>query len=214
MIALGEFAGGYRAADSCDECTKLDDAVAPGEALLRQKLRQQSIFRRAEERAFCADQKYARAFHGQVVPRERRDKKCHDAELEKLCADGDAAFAVAVREVAAGHREEDERNREERSDNGDQAVSLHLREIHCDDDVGDEELQPVVVKPGLELGDDEAPETAAPGEGRLWLGSGRVCWAFGHDRLCSWPRQRLIPFCGTRELLRLEVSVDRVFSAS
>ena len=75
----------------------------------------QSVFRWTEECTFRADQKYARAFHGQVVQREAGDEKSHYADFENFRADGDAALAVAIREVAARHGEENEGNREKRA---------------------------------------------------------------------------------------------------
>ena len=71
-IALGKVAGGHHGADAAEEGAELDDAVAPGEALLRQNLRQQAVLRRTEERGLRADQKNAGTFHRQVLKPEPR----------------------------------------------------------------------------------------------------------------------------------------------
>ena len=61
-IAFGKVAGGHHGADAADEGAELDDAIAPGEAALRQNFRQQAVFRGAEERGLRADQKNGGAF--------------------------------------------------------------------------------------------------------------------------------------------------------
>ena len=66
-ITLGENARGHGAADAREERAELDDAVAPGKLGLRQQLRQQAVFRRAEECAFGADQENAGAFQRQAA---------------------------------------------------------------------------------------------------------------------------------------------------
>ena len=81
-------------------------------------------------------------------------------------ADHDAALAVAVGEVTAGHREKDEGKREQRADDQNQEVALLLGKAHRHDDVNDEELDGVVVEGVLELRDDQRPEPASPIGGR------------------------------------------------
>ena len=175
MITLGEFAGGDRTADARKECAELHDAVAPRKPLLRQQFGQQPVFRRAKEGALGADQKHSRAFHRQAAHGEADDEKCHHSDFKEFCADSHAALAVTIGEVAARHREKDERNREQRADDGHETVAPRLREVHADNQVNDEVLQPVVVEARLKLRDDEAPETAAPVAGRLRFALGRVC---------------------------------------
>ena len=43
-----------RAGDRGEKGAQFDDAIAPGEAVLRQNFRQQAVFRRTKERALCA----------------------------------------------------------------------------------------------------------------------------------------------------------------
>ena len=43
-------------------------------------------------------------------------KNDHDGDFENLRADRDAALAVAVREISAGHRKQNEGQREKASD--------------------------------------------------------------------------------------------------
>ena len=88
--------------------------------------------------------------------------KRHHDDFKEFRSDDDAAFAVAVREVSASHRKEDERQREERADDENQIIPLILRKIHCHDDVNDEKLEGVVVEGVLKLRDDQAPEAALP----------------------------------------------------
>ena len=70
-IAFGKVAGGHHGADAADEGAELDDAIAPGEAALRQNFRQQAVFRRAEERGLRADQENGGTF-------ERADCEARD----------------------------------------------------------------------------------------------------------------------------------------
>ena len=110
-------------------------------------------------------------------------KKSITADFEKLRSDGDAAFAVAVGEVAAGHRKENKWKREKRADHEHEKIALARGEIGGDDDVNDEELQRVVVERRLELGDDQAPEAALPTIGRRLLRGHRIVQLIRHERL-------------------------------
>ena len=94
------------------------------------------------------------------MQREAAIARHHHADFEEFRADGHGALAVAVREIAAGHREQNERKREQCADDRHQQIALLLREIHGDHDVDDEEFQRVVVEGALELRGDQAPEAA------------------------------------------------------
>ena len=109
-----------------------------------------------------ADQENGGTFERQVVQPQAKDEDAHDENFDQLGADHDAAFAVAVGEVTAGEREENEGQREEGADDEDQKIPLLMREIHGHDQIDDEKFYGVVVKGVLELGDDEAPEAEVP----------------------------------------------------
>ena len=104
---------------------------------------------------------------------ETEDGDTHDEDFHQLGADDDAAFAVAVGEVTAGEREENEGKCKQRADDEDQKIAaLLVREIHGHDQIDDEKFYGVVVKGVLELGDDEAPKAEVPG-GFIFRAAGR-----------------------------------------
>ena len=98
----------------------------------------------------------------QVFLSEREDGKQHHGDLKDLCADGDVAFAEAIRQVSTRHRKQDERARKQSADKQDFAVFLLGFQRHREDEKDDEVLQPVLVEGALELRGDQAPEAAAP----------------------------------------------------
>jgi len=114
-------------------------------------LRQQSVFRGAKERSLRAGQENRGHGHGQAAHREARNGKKHHRDLENFRADGDGAFAVAVGEVAAGHREENEGEGEERADDEDFGFTFVGGEVVADDEKNDEVLQRVIVERALKL---------------------------------------------------------------
>ena len=60
MEVLGHGGAGNGADDDGEEGAEFDDAIAPGEALGGEQLRQQAVLRRAEERGLCSNQARAR----------------------------------------------------------------------------------------------------------------------------------------------------------
>ena len=83
VVTLGKIAGSGDGADAADESAEFDDAVAPGKAALGQNFRKQSVFRRAEQGPFGADQKNARAFQRHAPQCKRGDmmrsrRRCSD----------------------------------------------------------------------------------------------------------------------------------------
>src|SRR5208282_6501836 len=89
--------------------------------------------------------------------------KEHHRDLENFCADGDGALAVTVGEVAASHREENEGEGEERTDDEDFGFAFVGGKVVADDEEDDEVLEGVVVERTLKLRGDEAPESQTPG---------------------------------------------------
>ena len=113
------------------------------------------------------------AVHG-----ETSDGKKHGGDFEDFGADGDGALAETVGEIAAGHREDNEREGEERADDQNFVFFIGGGEIGADDKEDDEVFEGVVVEGALELRDDEAPEAAAPGSGRMGLAGGEIGLVF------------------------------------
>ena len=86
--------------------------------------------------------------------------KDHGAHLRNLGADGHRTFAVAVGQIPSRHRKQDERHGEDSADQGDHGV-LHLfAGIEGPNGEYDEPLEEVVAECALELGHEQAPETA------------------------------------------------------
>src|SRR5581483_4845761 len=112
----------HRAGDDGKKRPQLDDAVAPGEMRLGQELRQEAVFGRAEDGCLRAREENRRKKKwngGLRVPMEakqRGDGEEKDRDLEKFRTDSNGSLAEAVREISAGHRKEDERHGEERSE--------------------------------------------------------------------------------------------------
>src|ERR1700730_15487734 len=104
-VPFGHDAGGHGSGNTGYERSELDDAVSPGQPIFGKQLRKQAVLRRSEESRFYANQKNGSTFHGQIFKIEREDGEGHDEEFEEFGADGDAAFAVAVSKVSAGHGE-------------------------------------------------------------------------------------------------------------
>ena len=57
----------------------------------------------------------------------------HDGDFEELDADGDGSFAEPIRQVTAGHREKNKRQREEGADDADELVAFVVGESHARD---------------------------------------------------------------------------------
>jgi hypothetical protein len=168
-----------RAGDDGDKCRELENAVAPGKLFDRQKLGKQAVFRGTKDSGLRAGQKNYRESEIRTAVPERKDGEEHRGDFEYFCADGDAALAVAVGQVAARHREKQEGNGEEIPDEKNPEISFGLVRILAKDKVNDKEFQAVIVEGALKLGDDEAPETAAPTRG--------VCRpALAHSQPSPW----------------------------
>ena len=89
-----------------------------------------------------------------MVQPEAQDGYGHHENFHQLRADHHAALAIAIRQIAAHHGKENERQRKQRAHDENQIFPGALREIHGDDDVNHQELDGVVVEGVLELGDD------------------------------------------------------------
>ena len=99
---------------------------------------------------------------------EREGGERHDDEFEDFYAEGDAALAVFVGEVAAGDGEDEEGNGEEEWDDQDEPeVALIFVGKRFEDEEADEPLEGVVAEGVLELHGDEGPE-AGEAAGRVF----------------------------------------------
>ena len=131
--------------------------------LFGQQFRQQSVFRWPEERAVHAHEQHAAHGHRQIVQQKPSEHENHHADLKQLHADGDRAFAEAVGQITARHREQDERRGEQDAQQRDNRLALPRRCRHAQTDEGDQRLERVVAERALKLRDDQTPETAVPG---------------------------------------------------
>src|SRR6266516_6442214 len=153
----------HRAGNDCEKGPELQDSIAPRETLLGEELRQQTVFRRPEKGALRAQQEHSRQRMRQAVERQARDGDQHHQDFGRSCPDGHRALAVAVRQVTAGHGEQDEREREEGPHDQHQAVPRIFPEAQRGDPEDHQELVSVVVERTLELRENQEPEAAPPG---------------------------------------------------
>ena len=90
-------------------------SIAPRQFFLRQQFRQHAVFRRAENRAVRAHQENGGEHQRHVFEPQSERREGHDAEFGTFDGDGYVALAEAVGEKAAGHGEQNERQRERRA---------------------------------------------------------------------------------------------------
>ncbi len=150
-----------RTQDDGEKRVKLDDAVAPRQAFLWQQLREQTIFRRPEQRGLTGHQRERDQRKRERVRREAGCGEQHRSELHDLGPDRDLAFAEAIRQPAAGHAQDQERHGEQEGDHRDERLALGLRHVHPDDDREQQIAQDVVGERALELRGNQRPEAAA-----------------------------------------------------
>lgn len=148
--------------DHRDESSQLDDSVSPGQSLRGQQLRQQSIFRRPENRRLRARQKYRGHLQRQISRGKRRHRQPHHADLEHLRPDRHASFAETVREIPAGHRKQNEWRGKQKTDDRHKPVAILLGEIHGQDQEDDELFQAVLIERTLKLRGNQAPKAQPP----------------------------------------------------
>src|SRR5580698_3641845 len=179
---LGEEAAGERGEDGGEKGGEFNDAVAPAEFGVWEEFGEQRVFGRAEDCALGAGEEKGGGGEIDAIVRERECVERHDDEFEDLYAEGDAALAVFVGEVAAGNREDEEGDGEEQWDHQDEPeVALIFVGKRFEDEEADEPLEGVVAEGVLELDGDERPKA---GQAAWW--GGRSCGACAARR--SWRR--------------------------
>ncbi len=149
------------------EGSEFEHAIAPGEQRLRQKFRKQSVFRRTKQRRLRARQEDGRHFEVDILPAQSGNGKGHDRYFEKLGPDRDRALAVTIRQKAACHREEDERQREQSADDQHEPIAVSLLHGHPKNQEHDQVLQAVFVERALKLRDHQRPEAVPPARLRI-----------------------------------------------
>ena len=167
-----EQAAGELAQQDGDEGAHLDHAVAAGDLVVVQVLRQVGVLDRPEQRRMDAHQEQAGQQHDDLLADEPPGGEQHDADLEGLDDAHHRRLVVLVGELAAGGRQEDEWQDEHGAD--DEAGLLRRQpgdaQLVGDQD-GEGELQDVVVRGAEELRPEEGGE-AAPAEERELAGMG------------------------------------------
>ena len=93
-----------RAGDDGDERAEFQNAVAPGKFFLRQQLRQQAVFGRAENRAVDTHQEHAENGQVELMAGQADEREQHHEDFKDLHAEDHAALAETVGEKPAGHR--------------------------------------------------------------------------------------------------------------
>ncbi len=158
---LGEESAGERGEDGGEKSGELDDAVAPAEFGFGEEFGQERVFCWAKDRTLGAGQEEGEAGKADAIVGERERSESHDEEFEDFHAEGDAALAVFIGEVATGDREDEERNGEEERNHEDEPkVALIFVGEGFEDEEADEPLQRVVAEGVLKLDGDERPEPA------------------------------------------------------
>ena len=165
-----EQAAGDLAEQDGDEGAHLDHAVAAGELALAQVLRQVGELDRAEQRRVQPHQEDAGEQHVGIGHPEAPAREQHDRDLEALDEADHPGLVVLVGELAAGGREQQEGQDEERADR--QAGELRLQERVAQLQLvghhhGERELEQVVVAGAEELGPEERREAALAEQGEL-----------------------------------------------
>ena len=94
--------------------------------------------------------------------RETGDGEEHYGDFEDFGPDGDGAFAEAVGEISAHHREKDEWQREEQAHFRVDVLLLLGGNAGANNEKEDEVFQGVVAECALKLRDDQAPESTLP----------------------------------------------------
>ncbi len=173
---IGQIAGGNGGGNGSEERAEFDDAVAPGKLFFGKDLGEQAVLRWPEERGLRAEQENTDRFQRQAIAGESEEGEGHHPDFHPFRADGDGALAEAIGEETAGHGKQDKGKSEKGADQQHDPVACLGGQAHVHDEVDDQELQRIVVERALELRDDEAPETQAPGRGAAVRGVRREKW--------------------------------------
>jgi hypothetical protein len=155
---LGQQRAGYGSRNNRNESCEFEDAVAPGQQRIWKHLGKQTIFRGAEECGLRAGEKNHHKCHAGAAVREGVDCENHREDFEDFRADCDAPFAETVRQIAACHRKQKERDGEQVADVKDQEILLGGCRIGSEDEENDKEFQAVIIERTLKLRGDEAPK--------------------------------------------------------
>src|SRR5579864_297797 len=148
--------------DGREKGSQFNNAVAPREFWFGQQFWQQAILRRSKKCRLRAGEKDRSHFNVQTLPRKSGSGEQHDSNLKEFCPDSDSALAETIREKAASHRKQDERDGEERTGDQDEPIAISLRQTCAKDEEDDEIFVGVVVECALELGHNQRPESVLP----------------------------------------------------
>ena len=133
MKSLSQQWADDRAGNNGQEGCEFEDAVAPGEQLVRQELGQQAVFGGAEEGRLRTGQENHRKCHARITLREGVHGEKHGANLEDLGGYGHVSFAKTVGQESAGHRKQQERERKEIANDKNQEIFLRIRRMGAQD---------------------------------------------------------------------------------
>src|SRR2546425_3923174 len=123
-----------------EERCQLENAVAPGQQLVRQEFGKQTVLRGSEEGSLRACQENHRISHAGVAASEGVHGEEHRANFEDLCGDRHASFAETVGKESPSHREQEERKSEQIPNDKNQPVFLRIRRISAQDQEDDKEF--------------------------------------------------------------------------
>jgi hypothetical protein len=177
---LREQAGGRDSEDDAEEGQQFQDAVAPGEPIVRQEFGQDAILRGREERAMAPHQEDRRELQRGPAPGQGERREQHDADLREFHVADDQRLAEAVGQPPPEHREQDERRGEQGAGQSHPSIALLHRQRTPKDEQDDQVLQRIIAEGGLELRRHQAPEATAPA-GMALIAVHAVCHA-------SWRR--------------------------
>src|SRR5215471_8167595 len=96
----------------------------------------------------------------EIPAAESDNREQHERQLDKFRPNGDRTFAVPVGEKATCHREQDEGQGEESTDNQHEAIPARLVRNGSKDNKDNQVFQAILVKGSLKLRSDQKPESA------------------------------------------------------
>src|SRR5580692_9455021 len=108
-VAVGGDAGDDGADQNGEEGAALDQRIARRQFLARQKIRQDAVFDRAEQRRKRAEQSDRKKQQRQRMKGKARDADHGGADLDELDALGNERLVVTIGKLAAESGQEEER---------------------------------------------------------------------------------------------------------
>ena len=166
-----QHAAGDGAGEDRERGAGLHQCVATDEFLVPQRLREDRVLHRPEQRRVESHQEQRAQEQGQVGAHEPDRTDDHDRDLEQLDEADDARLVVLVRELTGGRRKEEERQDEERAGEVHQHIRRQRGErggVERDQD-HERVLVDVVVQDAQKLRDEKRRKAPLPEQSELTL---------------------------------------------